>query len=99
MLAISSAWLGLIACVLSVTMVFYRPVFHDSVIPVVLYGAVLAIGCGGLVMMRRDRSDDQPDARTAQKLQAQVGIGLGMAAVVVTYALFAMAESVVRAGP
>lgn len=98
MLALGSAWLGLFVCLLSAVMVVYRPAFHDLTLPVVLYGAVIAIGCGGLVLMRKTQPGDRAAAVDAQRLQAQVGIGLGMVAVIVTYGLMALARPVASGG-
>ncbi|MCK6484036.1 MAG: hypothetical protein HUU22_16770 [Phycisphaerae bacterium] len=98
MLALASAWCGLTMCALALVMAFYSPAFNDWTLPIVLYGSVVAIGCGGLVLMRRKRPDDVADAVAAQAVQAKVGIGLGMAAVIVVYALFSLAKPLVGRG-
>ena len=92
MLALAAAWLGLVACGLSLLMVFYRPAFNDRMVPAVLYGAVLALTCGGLVLMRKTQPGDRGESVTAQRIQSQVGICLALAAVMITYALFALAD-------
>lgn len=98
MLALASAWCGLAMCATALVMAFYSPAFNDWTLPIVLYGSVVAIGCGGLVLMRRKRPEDVPEAAAAQAVQAKVGIGLGMVAVIVVYALFSLAQPVAGGG-
>ncbi len=99
MLALLSAWLGLAVSVLAIVMVFWRGAFTDVTVPIALYGAVVAIGCGGLALMRRIQPGDRPEHAPAQRLQAKVGIGLGMFTVIVVYALMALAHQVQRVSP
>ena len=98
MLALGSAWIGLLVAALAGLMVFYRPAFNDVMLPIVLYGAVIAIGCGGLVLMRKPVLGDSPEAAAAQSTQARVGIGLGMLAVITVYILMKFATRITRPG-
>ena len=92
MLAIASAWIGLLMCGLSIAMVVYRPLFNDVMLPIVLYGAVLAITFGGLVLMRRTQPEDLMHAVAAQKMQAKVGIALGTLSFMIVYVLLKLAQ-------
>lgn len=94
MLALISAWSGLLVCILAVVMTLYAPAFNDVTIPLDLYGAVLGIGCGGMVLMRRLQPDDDERANAAQKTQAIVGIGLSMCGFFLTYGTMAVARKV-----
>lgn len=92
MFALASAWFGLLAFGLSAAMVIHRPLFSDVTLPISLYGAVLAIGCGGLTIMRKAQPGDRGEAVAAQNTQARVGITLGFLAVLITYGLFQFAR-------
>jgi hypothetical protein len=97
MFALLAAWLGLISFVLSAVMLGYRPAFTDITIPIALYGAVLGIGCGGIVLMQKPHPDHVMTSVAAQRTQAVVGIVLSMIAVVIVYGLMGAAQPVVRA--
>ena len=98
MLALSSAWIGLIMAGLSIAMVVYRPLFNDWALPVVLYGAVGAIALGGLVLMRKSQPGDEPNAAQAQRIQAKVGVSLGIVSYMIVFVLFKLANQIVRGG-
>lgn len=96
LLALSSAWLGLIVFVLSLTIAGWPRAFNDWTLPAALYGAVLAITFGGLALMRRPQPGDDTLAAQSQSVQAKVGIGLAMAAVAIAYAMMKLATPVAR---
>lgn len=98
MLALGSAWIGLLMLALSLAMVAYRPLFHDWVLPVVLYGAVAAIALGGLVLMRKSKPGDDEQAARAQRVQAKVGVTLGIVSYMIMFVLFKLAQQISRSG-
>lgn len=97
MLALGSAWIGLLMAALSLAMVVHRPLFHDWVLPVVLYGAVAAIALGGLVLMRPRKPGDDEQSVHAQRVQAKVGIALGIVSYMIVFVLFKLAKQWVQA--
>jgi len=98
MLALSSAWIGLVSLLIATTMFLYRPAFSDVGVTLVLYfGTPGAICLGGLVLWahRRDRAPS-PELQ-AQRLQAGVGITLAVLSAAIVYWLVIGAERIVHA--
>ena len=98
MLALLSAWIGLAMTLVSLAMVVYRPLFNDALLPVVLYGAVTAIALGGLVLMRKSKTGEDENAVRGQRVQAKVGIALGIVSYMIVFVLFKMAQQWVHSG-
>lgn len=96
MLALLSVWIGLFMAALAGAMLLYRPLFSDRLVPVVLYGSVLAMTLGGLVLWSHRKEPSPEPGIAAQRTQSRVGIGLALAAVVVIYFLVANARQAPR---
>jgi len=88
MLALASAWIGLVSLLLAGTMILYRAAFTDLTVTLVLYFASPGALClAGLVLWAHRNEDSTDPALQAQRLQAKVGIGLALAAAAAVYVL------------
>ncbi|MCK6456179.1 MAG: hypothetical protein L6Q92_06570 [Phycisphaerae bacterium] len=96
MLALIAAWLGLLMLLLAVAMLLFRAAFHDAVLPIVMYGSVLAMTLGGLVLLSQRKHRDLSLAERAQRTQAKIGIALALTAIVIVYLLVGRAQVLPR---
>lgn len=97
MLALASAWIGLVSLLMATSMVLYRPAFSDLGVTLVLYfGAPGAICLGGLVLWAHRRDKVPSRELQAQRLQAGVGITLAVLSAAMVYWLVIGAERIVR---
>lgn len=97
MLALASAWIGLISLLIATTMWLYRPAFTDLGIALVLYfGAPGSMCLGGMVLWAHRKEDSASAGVAAQRLQARVGIILALIAIVIVYALVICAKTLMR---
>ena len=98
--ALAAAWVGLIMLVASIVLMFLpgskNPIaelehrsaysFADRFLPVPIYGVTLAMFLGIVVLWQmRKEPRPLPDAMVAQRVQAWVGIFLGLAGAAVIY--------------
>lgn len=98
--ALLAAWFGLIMLVASIVFIFLpgsrdpqaelqhktQYSFADRFLPVPIYGVTIAMFLGIVVLWQmRKEPRPLPDAMVAQRLQAWVGIALGLAGAVVIY--------------
>jgi hypothetical protein len=98
--ALAAAWVGLIMLVASIVFMFLpgskNPVaelehkttysFADRFLPVPIYGVTLAMFLGIVVLWQmRKEPRPLPDAMVAQRIQAWVGIFLGLIGAAVLY--------------
>jgi hypothetical protein len=103
--ALLAAWLGLLTLIASIALPLLpgsrnprqelehaRPYsLADRFLPVPVYGSVLTLFIGLVVLWQmRKEPRPLPDAMVAQRLQAKVGIGLALAAIVIFYAYAAL---------
>lgn len=97
MLALASAWIGLVSLLMATSMVLYRPAFSDLGVTLVLYfGTPGAICLGGLVLWAHRRDIAPSSELQAQRLQAWVGITLAVLSAAMVYWLVIGAERIVR---
>lgn len=100
-LPLVSVWLGLACCATSVWMVVRRRTLSqfELVTPLNLYACCLGMTLGVVVLWGYRKRDESEPGIVQQRLQAKVGIGLSLAAVVVVYLLIMLATPVEVATP
>lgn len=98
MLALLSVWSGLLAFLVAVAMLLWRPLFHDITIPIALYTAIFSLTCAGVTLWALRREYHDVEGVDARRTQCFVGCGLALAAITITYALIHFAEVVPRGG-
>ncbi len=96
MTALASVWIGAAMVLLAAAMFFWRPLFSDRLVPLALYGSVLAMTLAGLVLWSHRKESDPVPAVAARRTQAKVAIVLAAAAVAIVYALVGGAARVSR---
>lgn len=88
MLALLSAWIGLLSFLLAGGMWVYRPLMTDGTIVAVLYfGAPAALCLGGLVLWAHRRDPTLDHGLAAQRVQCKVGMTLAVLGVAIVYGL------------
>ncbi|MGB0715389.1 MAG: hypothetical protein ACPGXK_05895 [Phycisphaerae bacterium] len=95
MLALLSVWVGLISMVLAIGMCFFRTLFTDLNVVLVLYfGSPGALCFAGLVLWAYRKEGRDDEGINAQCLQARVGLTFGLIAATLVYILVIYAERV-----
>lgn len=94
MLALLSVWIGLAMFALAAAMLVVRSLFSDALAPVLLYGSVLGMTLGGIVLWAHRKEGAVDSGIIAQRTQAKVGIALSLVAAGMFYALVAAAQPV-----
>lgn len=98
MLALLSVWISLATLLIALTMVVYRPAFHDVPVALVLwFGAPGAMCLAGLVLWAHRKDDRSDPGLNAQRTQAKVAIGLSLAAAALVYLLIIFSTKIDRA--
>ncbi len=98
MLALLSAWTGLVALLIALGMVVYRPLFHDVTIPLTLYTAITSLSFAGITLWALRKENALEKNVDAQRTQSFVGAGCALVAITIVYALIHFAQVVPRDG-